>query len=115
VRVQVSRVDLDSRKIDFRIVREGQGPLGEATGRSKRRGGPRDGARDSGEGFESAQAQLAEVQRRDREVKRGGKSAGRGSKKGAAPSLRAEQRAQQGGAKPAGKKAPSRKSVRRRS
>ena len=115
VRVQVSRVDLDSRKIDFRIVREGQGPLGEATGRSKRRGGPRDGARDSSEGFESAQAQLAEVQRRDREVKRGGKSAGRGSKKGAAPSLRAEQRAQQGGAKPAGKKAPSRKSVRRRS
>ncbi|MFZ5528208.1 MAG: ribonuclease R [Pseudomonadota bacterium] len=115
VRVQVSRVDLDSRKIDFRIVREGQGPLGEATGRSKRRGSPRDGARDSGEGFESAQAQLAEVQRRDREVKRGGKSAGRGSKKGAAPSLRAEQRAQQGGAKPAGKKAPSRKSVRRRS
>ena len=115
VRVQDSRVDLDSRKIDFRIVREGQGPLGEATGRSKRRGSPRDGARDSGEGFESAQAQLAEVQRRDREVKRGGKSAGRGSKKGAAPSLRAEQRAQQGGAKPAGKKAPSRKSVRRRS
>ena len=114
VRVQVSRVDLDSRKIDFRIVREGQGPLGEATGRSKRRGGPRDGARDSGEGFESAQAQLAEVQRRDREVKRGGKSVGRGSKKGAAaPSLRAEQRAAQG--KPAGKKAPSRKSVRRRS
>ena len=120
VRVQVSRVDLDSRKIDFRIVREGQGPLGEATGRKRRGGGggvSRDGA--SGDAFESAQAKLADVQRRDREVKRGGKSSGggRGGKKGAAPSLRAEQRAQQGqGAKPAaGKKAPSRKSVRRRS
>ena len=115
VRVQVSRVDLDSRKIDFRIVREGQGPLGEAgTGRGKRRGGGgREGARGGEEVFESAQAQLADVQRRDREVKRGGKSSGRGNKKGAAPSLRAEQRAQQS-APPAGKKAPSRKSVRRR-
>ena len=112
VRVQVSRVDLDSRKIDFRIVREGQGPLGEATGRGKRRGGAREGARGGEEVFESAQAQLADVQRRDREVKRGGKSSGRGGKKGAAPSLRAEQRAQQ--TPPAGKKAPSRKSVRRR-
>lgn len=112
VRVQVSRVDLDSRKIDFRIVREGQGPLGEAAGRGKRRGGAREGGRDGGEVFESAQAKLADVQRRDREVKRGGKSGGaRGGKKGASPSLRAEQRAQQA---PAGKKAPSRKSVRRR-
>ncbi len=115
VRVQVSRVDLDSRKIDFRIVREGQGPLGEATSRGKRRGGGggREGARGGDEAFDSAQAKLADVQRRDREVKRGGKSSGRGSKKGAAPSLRAEQRAQQS-PQPAGKKAPTRKSVRRR-
>ncbi|RZI81189.1 MAG: ribonuclease R, partial [Rubrivivax sp.] len=32
VRVQVSRVDLDSRKIDFRLVREGEGALGEPAG-----------------------------------------------------------------------------------
>ncbi|HET6787456.1 MAG TPA: S1 RNA-binding domain-containing protein, partial [Aquabacterium sp.] len=114
VRVQVSRVDLDSRKIDFRIVREGQGPLGEATG-GRRRG--RGGA---GEGGESAQAQLADVQRRDRDTKREGKAAkaGKGSaRKGAVSAQRDELRSDglPASPRPAGKKAPSRKSVRRRS
>jgi ribonuclease R len=117
VRVQVSRVDLDSRKIDFRIVREGQGPLGEAAGRG-RRGKPGD------EQQPSAQRQLADVQRQDREVKRSGKkSAGKSGKNVATVSLRAEQRADQRsegrsegkGARPSAKRPPTRKSVRRRS
>ena len=40
VRVQVSRVDLDGRKIDFRLVREGEelaGPRHEGKGRVRRR------------------------------------------------------------------------------
>jgi ribonuclease R len=36
VRVQVSRVDLDGRKIDFRMVREGQGERLLAAGRPDR-------------------------------------------------------------------------------
>jgi ribonuclease R len=141
VRVQVSRVDLDSRKIDFRLVREGQVTGGADQG-ARRRGGGRGAARDGraegrGDGrFEagvprdgvaepSAQEQLAEVQRRDREVKRnakGGKSGGAkaGGRKAAPSAQRAEQRLEQRSdglptSKPAGKKAPSRKSVRRRS
>jgi ribonuclease R len=60
VRVQVSRVDLDSRKIDFRLVHEGQAevPLGN---RSKRdRSIERDG---------SAMSELAAVKLADRAVK----------------------------------------------
>ena len=114
VRVQVSRVDLDSRKIDFRIAREGQGPLGEAAGRRRGRGGARDGG---GDKPLSAQEQLADVRRRDREVKRGGKSGKGGGQGGMASSSgRGELRADGlPKARPAGKKAPSRKSVRRRS
>jgi ribonuclease R len=63
VRVQVSRVDLDGRKIDFRLVREGEAvrlPSGgivrleahdDSSGKpAKRRdkGGPREGAREHG-------------------------------------------------------------------
>ncbi len=113
VRVQVSRVDLDSRKIDFRIVREGQGALGEATGRKRARGPGQDGL----EPGASAQQQLSEVQRHDREVKRSGKkAASKSGRKPSAPSLRAEQRAE--GKPPArqpSNKPPTRKSVRRRS
>jgi ribonuclease R len=114
VRVQVSRVDLDSRKIDFRIVREGQGPLGEPAGRGKR---GRPGA-DGADGGDSAQRQLADVQRQDREAKRSGKKAGsKSGKKAPAPAVRAEQRADGGksSGRPASKKLPTRKSVRRRS
>ena len=114
VRVQVSRVDLDSRKIDFRIVREGQGPLGESTGRRRGKGvAGHEGGLEAGA---SAQQQLGELQRHDREVKRSGKKAASRGKKPAAPSLRAEQRAE-GKPQPrqAGSKPPTRKSVRRRS
>jgi ribonuclease R len=49
VRVQVSRVDLDGRKIDFRLVREGEDPLVRAAmkdkgvGRERERGGGGEG------------------------------------------------------------------------
>ncbi|MGC7527339.1 hypothetical protein ACPWSM_25420, partial [Pandoraea pneumonica] len=41
VRVQVSRVDLDARKIDFRLVREPNArSLAKTSGRSERGGAP---------------------------------------------------------------------------
>jgi ribonuclease R len=115
VRVQVSRVDLDSRKIDFRLVREGaQGA--ESGGGARRRNGrvAREGQLDEADiGLRSAQDELADVRQRDREVKRSARSGGKSSAK----------KAEQGAgrveglprSKAAGKKAPSRKSVRRRS
>jgi len=57
VRVQVSRVDLDSRRIDFRMVREGEGERLLSRGRK----GDTRKARD----------ELEQVQSRDREVKAG--------------------------------------------
>ena len=71
VRVQVSRVDLDGRKIDFRIVREAEGErlLGKGRrGEGNPRGAP-----------PTAAEQLAAVEAQDRQVKRAGrktKSAG---------------------------------------
>jgi len=47
VRVQVSRVDLDGRKIDFRLVREGEELLGRAL---KDKGVSQDGHGGSGKG-----------------------------------------------------------------
>ncbi|WP_245503502.1 ribonuclease R [Aquabacterium lacunae] len=116
VRVQVSRVDLDSRKIDFRLVREGA-QASEPSGGGRRRNGrgARDGQRDelADTGLRSAQDELAEVRQRDRDVKRsarpGGKSSGKKVEQGAS---RVEGLPR---SKAAGKKAPSRKSVRRRS
>ncbi|MDE2081790.1 MAG: ribonuclease R [Burkholderiales bacterium] len=55
VRVQVSRVDLDGRKIDFRMVREGEGDKLLARGERPRPA--------------SAAAELAQVQESDRAVK----------------------------------------------
>ena len=115
VRVQVSRVDLDTRKIDFRMVREGaelrsSGAAGGA--RRKGRGGDTAWA-----GEVSAQEELADIQEADREVKRAGKAAGKGGKP-----TRANARIQHAdngsvrsapverAAKTAGKKAASRKS-----
>jgi ribonuclease R len=63
VRVQVSRVDLDGRRIDFRMVREGEDDK------------PPSRARGAGRG---AQAELAEVQARDREAKRATRQARQG-------------------------------------
>jgi len=60
VRVQVSRVDLDGRKIDFRIVREAEGERLLGRGRKTE---PR-------AGVASAAEQLAAVESQDRDVKR---------------------------------------------
>jgi ribonuclease R len=59
VRVQVSRVDLDGRKIDFRLVRDGEGEALLSRGRPARAAG----------GPTSAQAELAEVKNADRRAK----------------------------------------------
>ena len=76
VLVQVSRVDLDTRKIDFRLVREaGEERTGSGAGRKRGRGVDKDWVEPG-----SAQEDLAEVRQADREVKRAGKAA-----RGAAP------------------------------
>ena len=112
MRVQVSRVDLDTRKIDFRLVREGGGTQsGGEPASSRRRGrGSRD-SRDAAEGVGTAQQQLDDIQRRDREVKRSAKES-RGSDVKADRAMRADGVPRH---KAPGKKAPSRKSTRRRS
>jgi ribonuclease R len=72
VRVQVSRVDLDGRKIDFRIVREGEAERLLARGDRTRPHAPASGT--------SAVAELASVRETDRAVKaasRGLKGAGK--------------------------------------
>jgi ribonuclease R len=57
VRVQVSRVDLDGRKIDFRMVREGESEKLLDKGRSERTKGS------------SAVAELGNVREADRQTK----------------------------------------------
>jgi ribonuclease R len=81
VRVQVSRVDLDGRKIDFRMVRE-NGESDAAPGRSKPGGGREERAARPQRGAARAVDQLADVVVADREHKRATKSA-RGAKGGA--------------------------------
>jgi ribonuclease R len=87
VRVQVSRVDLDGRRIDFRMVREGDGDRLLARGRSAGRG-------EAG----SASEALAEVESADRAHKRAAKAAK--SSRGAAKAPK----------RPAAKSAPRAKS-----
>ncbi|MEY4427937.1 MAG: ribonuclease [Pseudomonadota bacterium] len=118
VRVQVSRVDLDSRKIDFRLVREGQGAseaAGAASGKRRGRGGRED--REPTDAPRSAQEELAEVRQRDRDVKRAGKGGGKKDGRHASRDEGHSASRVEGlpRSKPTGKKAPSRKSVRRRS
>jgi ribonuclease R len=78
VRVQVSRVDLDGRKIDFRVVREGE--EAKAIGRTEK-------AKPA-----TAAEELQALREADRSAKlaaraaRAGKVAGKGSKDGVAPS-----------------------------
>jgi ribonuclease R len=60
LRVQVSRVDLDGRKIDFRLVREGEGERLLGRGRREKTAQP--------EAAGSAQDRLAEVKGEDREL-----------------------------------------------
>ena len=65
VRVQVSRVDLDGRKIDFRIVREAENERLLSRGR-KGEGAQRGTA-------PTAAEQLASVEAQDRQIKRAGR------------------------------------------
>ena len=77
VLVQVSRVDLDTRKIDFRLVREaGEERPAAASGRKRNRGSDKDWVEPG-----AAQEALAEVRQADLEVKRAAKAA-RGAGKG---------------------------------
>ena len=81
VRVQVSRVDLDGRKIDFRMVQDGDETALVARAR-----------RDKAGGGKSAVAQLASVQEADRAVKsatKARKSTAAGKKGGSAHPVRA--------------------------
>ena len=64
VRVQVSRVDLDGRKIDFRLVREGETDGDRALARTRNRGG-----KTIEPVAESAVENLASVRKADRRVK----------------------------------------------
>ena len=96
VRVQVSRVDLDARKIDFRIVKE-DGGIRPANAGSRRRG------RDQGEGGGSAQEELAAIQSEDRVVKRATRVAakvGQGPKGEARPSRTSAKKAARKASKP---------------
>ena len=74
VRVQVSRVDLDGRKIDFRLVREGEELLGralkdkglggEGAGGAARKAGSRSGvARKRGQGSDASATEMASLTR----------------------------------------------------
>ena len=111
VRVQVSRVDLDARKIDFRLVREDAGQSGRpgaggaAGGRNSRK--PRT-SEAAWAGERSAQDELADIQEMDRQARRGAKAA-----RGAAAE-RAGTAAGARGGKAAGKKTPARKGSRSR-
>ena len=75
VRVQVSRVDLDSRRIDFRLVREDEGERLLTRGRGATEREP------------AATATLREVQRQDRSARAGTRSArtAGGKRAGTAP------------------------------
>jgi ribonuclease R len=94
VRVQVSRVDLDGRKIDFRLVHEGEEELIAARGR-----------RDKAEKHAAtASAELAVVKGADRAVKAATKGKPRvGAGKGAHPVRAAKSAARKGGPRAAPK------------
>ncbi len=83
VRVQVSRVDLDGRKIDFRLVHEGaetERPGSPTKGKPGARGAER-----APRVASSATEQLADVEAHDRAVKRAAKAARSARSSGAAP------------------------------
>jgi ribonuclease R len=99
VRVQVSRVDLDGRKIDFRMVREGDAERLMARAQRDKTGVP------AAAGASSATEELAELQGADRQVKRGArKSASRQTAAGS----------REGGARGAGRATAGAKSRKRR-
>jgi ribonuclease R len=74
VRVQVSRVDLDGRKIDFRMVREGEGDRLLTRGQPAKAGGERAAER-GGEKVDSAANELAAVAQADRLARGAAKAA----------------------------------------
>jgi ribonuclease R len=94
VRVQVSRVDLDGRKIDFRLVREGEEELGSARGKRER----------VADKTGSVSDELAAVQLADRATKAATKAKARGAA-GAPHPVRAAKSASRkpSSARPAGK------------
>ncbi len=97
VRVQVSRVDLDGRKIDFRMVREGEDDVGQLRARRDK--------------LAAAAGELAAVKDTDRAVKAATKKKARaGAGSGAAHPVRATKSAARkaGGRAAAGKSSPRR-------
>ncbi|HEV8689472.1 MAG TPA: RNB domain-containing ribonuclease, partial [Ideonella sp.] len=80
VRVQVSRVDLDGRKIDFRMVREGEGDRLLAKGRPAARS-EAGGAAEALAGVESA----SRAHKRAAKAAKGGKGGGKGARASSSP------------------------------
>lgn len=105
VRVQVSRVDLDGRKIDFRLIRDGLDV-------SEVRGAPRVHRDKTGQAVDSdsAVAALDRVRRQDREAKAGRKLAD-GSKPAAASASDHPIKAARTAARKTGGKAASKSAV----
>ena len=90
VRVQVSRVDLDGRKIDFRLVHEGEDARAPARGRR--------GAGQAGKPESDAVGELAQVRRADRALKaKGDASTGKGAGKSPARGRSSKSTAARGG------------------
>jgi ribonuclease R len=88
VRVQVSRVDLDGRKIDFRMVHEGEDDMAASRGRRDK----------AGEKAAAASAELASIKETDRAVKAAAKGKPRSSAgKGAHPVRAAKSAARKSG------------------
>ena len=75
VRVQVSRVDLDGRKIDFRIVREAESERLLGRGR-KGEGGQRGAAPTAAEQLAVVEAQDRQIKRASRKTRAGGGGTG---------------------------------------
>ena len=95
VRVQVSRVDLDGRKIDFRIVREAEGE--RLLGRGRKAEPAQRGS------APTAAEQLAAVESQDRQIKRAGRKPRTGGTPGQAHRPAITKTASRG-AKPASKR-----------
>jgi ribonuclease R len=94
VRVQVSRVDLDGRKIDFRMVREGEDPVGASRGRRER----------GNDKAATAAQELANVKDADRAVKKATKAKARsGSGTSARAPRAAKATPRKGGGRPSAK------------
>lgn len=74
LRVQVSRVDLDARKIDFRLVREGAGERLLARGRRERAAAPVSGPADASDALAAVKSEDRELLKATRERRKTGGS-----------------------------------------